>query len=208
MTIEEIIRHRRSIRQFAPDAVSTVKLRQMLTLASMGPNVSNQQMWRFIIVTERNLLRMLAALVEKRIQAMAEWPELENDALRLNAMKESAIHFEKAPAVIFFINRQYHNPIERALVERGMKWWETGELFGQPDIQSVSVVMAYFSLLAEEHGYGTCWLTTPLIAKKDLQASLELPSGEGIVALMSVGKPAEYPPPKPRKAIDEMIEWR
>lgn len=208
MHIDEAIRHRRSIRQFLPDPVSTVALREMLTLASLGPNVGNQQTWRFIIVTERLLLSKFAEFVEKQIKEMQEWPELEGQATRLNAFREKAVHFAKAPAVIFFISQRYVSPIERALINRGMKWWEAEDLLGHPDLQSVSAVMAYFSLIAEARGFGTCWLTTPLLARKDLQASLELKPGEEIVGLLSVGKPAEYPLPKPRKAIDELIEWK
>ncbi|MHB9130616.1 MAG: nitroreductase family protein [Armatimonadota bacterium] len=208
MTIEEAIRHRRSIRRFLPDAVPVTQLREILSLASMAPSIGNRQMWRYILVTEESLRRMLGTLIERRLDDMAQWPEFSNEGQRLRAIRENALHFVNAPVVIFVINLGYRPPLDQMLVARGQKTWETDRQFANPDIQSISGMIAYLTLVAEDRGYGTCWLTDPLVAKKDLQLALELKVGEELVAVVSLGKPAEQPAPKPRKQIDAMIDWR
>ncbi len=208
MTVDEVIRHRRTIRRFTDEPVSSVELRELLSLAVMAPNVANRQMWRFIVITNPDLRRMLADVVRRRMDEVAKWPELTGQAQRLMALREQAMHFAAAPAVICCINLGYRTALDTALVEHGMKHWDVASLFGYPDIQSISAVLAFFTLAAEARGYGTCWLTAPLLAKKDLQSALELKPGEEITALLTLGRPAETPLPKERKRIDEIIEWR
>lgn len=208
MTVEEAIRHRRTIRRYTDDPVSAVDLHAILGLATMAPNVGNRQMWRFIVITTPELLRMLGDVVRRRIDDMAMWAEFTTEQQRLQAWRDLALHFVNAPAVIVVVNQGYRTPLDAILVERGAKFWEVADDFGHPDIQSVSCVVAYLTLLAEERGYGTCWLTAPLLAQKDLQLALEMKPGEDILAMVTIGRPAETPMPKSRKAVDDLIEWR
>jgi len=208
MDVEEAIRRRRSVRQYTKDPVSATEIREMLSLASQAPSISNRQMWRFVVVTDPTLRGFLADMVARRIDEMATWYEFENNPRRIEALKKQALHFRHAPVVIFLVNLGYRSPLNEALVTRGMKLWEADRLFGYPDIQSISAVTAYLTLLADARGYATCWMTEPLLAKKDLQASLELKSGEEIVALLTMGKSAESLSYRNRRPIDEIIEWR
>jgi nitroreductase len=208
MDIEEVIARRRSIRRFAADPVSAVDLRQMLALASQAPNIGNRQLWRFIVITDDSLLKMLATLVERRINDVATHPDFANHPEKVRVWKEAALLFADAPAVIVVVKQEYRTRLEAVLVERNMRPVEIEHLFSHPDMQSVSAVIAYFTLLAESRGYGACWMTEPLIAKKDFHASLQLAPGEEVFALVAVGKPTETPPPKARKPIDDLIEWR
>lgn len=208
MNVEETIRQRRSVRHFTDETVSTAQIREMLSLAILAPNISNRQMWRFIALINPDLRRMLGTLVQQRIDELADWPEFADQLPRIQAWREQSMHFVSAPAVIAFISQGYHTPLDKILSERGMKFWEADRLFSFPDVQSISGVIAYLTLLAEERGYGTCWITTQLLAKKDLQHALELKPGEEIVAFLAIGKPAEIPAPKGRKPIDDLIEWR
>ena len=208
MQVDEAIRHRRSIHRFTDEPVSAVDLREMLSLATLAPSISNRQMWRFMVITNRDLLRMLEGMVRRQMDGMATWPEFEQDPARLNAWREQALPFASAPAVVLFINQGYRTTLDAVLVERGVRSWEIAQMFGHPDVQSISAVIMQFMLVAEDRGYGTCWYTAPLLAYKDLQATLELKAGENIVALVTLGRPAESPLAHNRKPIDEITEWR
>ena len=208
MDVDKAIRHRRSIRHFTEEPVSEVDLRDMLILATMAPNVANRQMWRFIVIADADLRRMLSDLVKRRIDEMAEWAELSEQLPRVQAWRGQTRPFAEAPAVVVCVNQGYRTALDIALVERGMKCWEVANMFGHPDVQSISAAVSYFILTAETRGYGTCWVTAPLVAKKDLQQALDLKPGEEIVAMVAIGRPAETPIPKQRKKIDEIIEWR
>lgn len=208
MSLEDIIRHRRTICHYLPDPIPSTVIREMLALATHAPNIGNRQLWRFIVLTKPELRKMLTRVVERRFEEMATWPEFDGKAQRLRAWYESIMLIDNAPVLLVFVNQGYRPSIEPMLVEHGMKGTEADELFAHPDIQSISAVIAYFTLLAEERGYNTCWLTDVLFARKDLEASLELASGEHITAILLMGKSAEYSVPKARRTIDEIIEWR
>lgn len=208
MNVEDAIRRRRTIRRFTDEPVSAVTIRELLKLATLAPNVANRQMWRFIVISTPEMRKMLSDLVRRRIDEMATWPELEGQKSRLEAWREQAQPFNEAPALIIFVNQGYRTALDMALVERGVKHWEVANMFGHPDVQSVSAAIAFLVLAAEERELGACWMTAPLAAQKDLKAALELKPGEEIVAIVGLGKPAEKPLPKERKKIDEIIEWR
>ncbi|HEX2951705.1 MAG TPA: nitroreductase family protein [Armatimonadota bacterium] len=209
MHVSEAIRQRRSIRHFSPEPVSVTDLREIIALAAQAPSVGNRQMWRFIVVMDDHLRAMLGHLVERKIDKIAAWPESSASVQqRLRAWREYSLHFVKAPVAIFVINQGYHTPLDSVLTEHGLKQSEVDNLFYHPDIQSISCMIAYLTLLAEERGYGTCWVTDALIARKDIESSLNLQPGEEVAAIVTLGKPTDHPTPKDRKAIDELLEWR
>lgn len=180
----------------------------MLQLASQAPSIGNRQMWRYIVITNPELLQMLGHQVERRIAEMTGWYQFEQNPQRLDAMRDLSLHFTSAPAVICVVKGEYNSFLCRALVERGMKATEAERMLGYPDVQSVGAMIGYLTLVAQARGYATCWLTDPLLARHDLHASLELKPGEELLALVTIGTPAEQPHAKPRKAIDDIIEWR
>ncbi|MHB9026531.1 MAG: nitroreductase family protein [Armatimonadota bacterium] len=206
MNVEDAIRNRRSIRRFTDEPVSATDLRDLLTLATMAPSISNRQMWRFIVVTG-DTREMLYRMVERRIDDLSSTQEMVRTPKRVETLRQKAAVLEAAPALIVVVNQGYNSELEKVLVERGLKNEEVQHLFSHPDIQSVSALAAFFILAAEERGYGTCWMTDILIAQRDFQAALGLQPDESVLALVAIGKPAETPPAKDRKPIDELIEW-
>ncbi len=208
MDIEEVIEKRRSIRKFLPESVSVRDVRSILTTAGFAPSISNRQMWRYIVVSDANLLKMLGRLVERKINEMEKWVEFSGQPQKIQVWRDYGLHFVTAPVAIFVITQGYRTPLDKVLVEHGMKYWETAHQFSYPEYQSLGCMLGFLSLAARNKGYGTCIMSDPLLARKDLEASLELKPGEELATIVTLGKPNENPPPRPRKAIDELIEWR
>ena len=63
-----LIMKRRSIREFEPTAVSDNKIKLLLKSAMQAPSANNQQPWKFIVVTERDLLDKLSEM------SRGSWP--------------------------------------------------------------------------------------------------------------------------------------
>ena len=57
----EIIFSRRSIRVYTDEPVSEVDLQSLLEAGMAAPSASNRKPWHFVVVTERDALRALAA---------------------------------------------------------------------------------------------------------------------------------------------------
>ena len=64
----------------------------------------------------------------------------------------------------------------------------------------------HFVLQAAELGLGTCWIGW--FDKKAVKRLLRLPAGWDVPAMLTVGYPAEEPPEKARKRVDEVVEFR
>jgi nitroreductase len=165
-------------------------------------------MWRFIVITETNLLGMIGKLVEKRIDSMAVWPEFSITPHKITAIKEFSLSFASAPMVIGVVNTGYTHPLSSILMDHGMTAWEIDKLYSHPEYQSLGAVMAYITLLAQSRGYGTNWITEAFIARKDVELSLELKPYEEMAGLITIGKPAEIPEYKPRRPLGEILEWK
>ncbi|MEI6519109.1 MAG: nitroreductase family protein, partial [bacterium] len=130
--IDELIRTRRSIYKYTTEKVPISIIREILTLAHQAPNIGNRQMWRFIAIADTNLLSLIARLVEKRIDAMVEWPEFSMAPQKISVIKESALSFGKAPLVIAVVNTGYSHPMNSILMDHGMSAWEVDKLYSYP----------------------------------------------------------------------------
>ncbi|MFQ6112151.1 MAG: nitroreductase family protein, partial [Nitrospinota bacterium] len=79
-------------------------------------------------------------------------------------------------------------------------------LRGCPAIQSVAGALAHMQLAADALGYGSCWQTGPVVAAAEIEELLGLRGVAQLVALLSVGVPAEEPPPRPRRALEDVLK--
>jgi len=61
MQVLDVIRSRRSIRAYADMPVEQAKTDRILEAARLAPSAANRQAWRFIVVTDRQRRRALAA---------------------------------------------------------------------------------------------------------------------------------------------------
>lgn len=64
---------------------------------------------------------------------------------------------------------------------------------------------AFLVLAAKNLGYGT--LIMGLRDAEVLRAKLGIPANEEIMSVIAVGKPAESPAPRPRKAMEEVVRF-
>lgn len=63
-------------------------------------------------------------------------------------------------------------------------------------------------LAATELGYGSCWLSGPLVAREALEALLGIDAPQRLAALVAVGVPATEPAAgHDRKSVDEVLRF-
>jgi len=68
--------------------------------------------------------------------------------------------------------------------------------------KDVMIAMEHLILVATELGYGTCWIGA--FDEGEVKRVLGIPEQYRVVALTPVGVPAESPPPRPRKGLEEI----
>lgn len=66
-----------------------------------------------------------------------------------------------------------------------------------PGLQSVSAAIQNLLLVAHSLGYGTCWMTGPLVAYRELEEILGVDAPWELVALVPLGVPAASSLPAP-----------
>jgi len=83
--------------------------------------------------------------------------------------------------------------------------WQRGDGKNYADVD-VAIAMDHLILAAAAEGLGTCWIGA---FKADrLRELLELPDELEPLALTPVGYPAQEPEARPRKPLDELVEYR
>jgi iodotyrosine deiodinase len=191
----EIIRRRRTVREFSDREVPLELIERAILTAGTAPSGANLQPWRFVIVKD--------AEVKRKIRAAAEKEEYESYHGRMSdkwlrrlaplGTDENKPFLEIAPylIVVFRIN---------SFVENG----ETEPTYYSQESVGIAVGM----LLAALHNMGLATLTHTPSPMKFLQEILGRPKTEVPFVLIPVGFPADNAkvPDIKRKNLEEIME--
>ncbi|RKZ28241.1 hypothetical protein DRQ36_10740 [bacterium] len=187
MDFEDVVRSRRSIRKFKPDAVPREVIEEILELATWAPSAMNTQNWKFIVVTGERIEKL------KTIAGEAFDKHVEADLEKL---------FAKYPMVIKATGKYFHSlggaPVVICVYRK-----ETVEGL-IPDVESVAAAIQNLVLAAHNRGLGACWMTgvLPLADKiNEITGEKKLE----LQAIVTIGYPDTEPKPPPRKP--GRIEW-
>jgi len=69
----------------------------------------------------------------------------------------------------------------------------------------LAIALEHIALEAVELGLGTCWIGA--FNEEEVKKILKIPHDKKVVALLTVGVPAESPAPRPRKALEEIVVY-
>jgi len=209
----ELIKTRRSIRRFQDKPVPEDLLVKALELATWAPNGGNRQMWKFCIVTNKDLIQRIGDEVKSKTELIASWPEAEPFGETVARWRRTCDFFRDAPVCIAVLKGKYSSSLaDRILQARGETDPSAREIrsfreIGKSSLQSAAAAITYLCLVLHYFGLGTTWMTGPLQAKKEIEQLLQVPPGWDFVGLIPVGYAAEAPEAKPRKPIQEVISF-
>jgi nitroreductase len=205
MDLFEAIAGRTSIRRFKDQPVPEEDIRKVLDAGRLAPSANNTQPWSFLVIRDRAMLAEMAEAVRQQVDRMIPYAENEKQAQRLAAYKTSYYtFFEKAPAVIAVFLETYDASSDRLLARMGYSQGDIMRLRPNPGLQSVAAAVEHMLLAAHALGYGSCWMTGPLVAQEAFERLLGFGKDRSIAALLPIGIPDESPTPRPRKSLDEI----
>ncbi len=72
-------------------------------------------------------------------------------------------------------------------------------------LQDTAAAVENLHLAAVEMGLGTCWVGA--FDEGRVAEVIGAPKGIRPVAIVPVGRPAESPPPRPRRSLEEVVHW-
>ncbi len=193
MELRDAIAARVSVRQFRKDPVPAADVREMIRLASLAPSPNNQQPWRFIAISRATLLRDMADAVHARVRELLSTAESDDARHAAQRVEWFSTFFADAPLVIAVTRRPYTSVIDRALPGTAAERPDVNALRGYPDIQSVGAAVEHLLLAATDLGYGSCWVSGPLVAREALERLLGVQSPEQLASMVALGRPAVQP---------------
>lgn len=195
----DAIKQRRSIRKFLPRPVPRAVVLEVLEAAGWAPSAHNSQPWRFILIENASVTRVLA---EKMAQAWAD--DLGKDGITTEESKriERRERFANAPALI----------LACITMEGLRKFPDEKRQKCEHDlaVESLGAAMQNLLLAAHALGLGACWFCAPSFCKETVRELLKIPDAVEPEALVVMGYPAEAPSPPARKAVGEYCfvdEW-
>ena len=189
--------NRRSIRKYRDTPVPKHLLEEIVQAGILAPSSKNRQPWKFIVTAGSAKDDILAAM-SKGLEREKENPFLPKSAQYLGSAEYTLKIMRQAPVIIFIVNslgidiRSSINYEDRVT-----------EIC---NVQSIGAAIENMALTATELGLGSLWICDTFFAQKELNDWLKV-EGE-LIAAMAIGYADEIPSARPRKSMDDVVEWR
>ncbi len=191
------ITDRRSIRKYRDTPVKRQVVEEILRAGMLAPSSKNRQPWRVIVAEGRAKAQSLAAM-ERGLEREKKQPLLPQSAQHLEAARHTLRIMEQAPVVIFVVNPLGIGMNRSLTVEE--------RVYELCNAQSIGAALENMSLTAFDLGLGSLWICDTYFAQEELMGWL---GAEGeLAAAMAVGYAAESPQARPRKKLEDAVEWR
>ncbi len=129
MALLDLIKHRKSVRNFLDRPVEREKIMMCLEVARLAPSASNSQPWRFIVVDDRQLKDKLCEAAFSGIYFINAFCKM-------------------APVIVVVISEKSKFLTRIGEMFRGTKYY----------LIDIGIASEHFVLQAEELGLGTCWI--------------------------------------------------
>jgi len=179
-TFTELLKNRRSIRDFQDKEVPVRIVEEILRESTMAPSASNNQPCRFSIVNCKNTIKALSDESKANLLYDFAKNKASFNPAYADVLKDKNFNvFYNAPCVIFISgsNAVYSLDVDCALAA------------------------SYIMFSAVSRGLGTCWIALgSQIRDPKTKARLGIPDGCRIVAPITIGYPKEIPAASERHA--------
>ncbi len=217
MELDEAMKGRRSIRKYKKGAVIPKEdVEALIEAATWAPSSTNVQPWRFILITQRELIAQMAQAVFDKFQELSK-RAYEAGEKRVAAfcrfMRTYGGFFGEASAVIVACTERYD--ISRFGLDEYTLMAKVKEL-GGPSLEAMlihtvekSVAMAVQNLLLKAHelGYGACVMDSPFVIEEELRQMLDIPQEQQLVMVIPLGIPSQKPQPPQRMPVSEVTRY-
>ena len=180
MDAQTCILTRRSVRKFTDEPVSHELLEKVVALAAYAPSWKNTQISRYLAIEDPEVRNTIA---EEYCLPGANNPNIIKGAPRLVAQTfvKSRCGYERDGT--FTTDR-----------EDGWQYYDCG------------IAAQTFCLAAHDLGLAT--VIMGVFDRKRLQAYLQIPEDQELMALIAVGHPSEVGPAPKRKDVDVLLSWK
>jgi nitroreductase len=206
LELKQAIEKRTSVRRFKNEKIPISDLKELVLLAGKAPSINNSQPWKFLVVTNDELLMKMADAVHSKIKNIFPLSEDSADIKLREKVDRFSTFFVEAPALMAVLNQPYYAEADEINCDN-LSPRELNQLRNYPDIQSVGAAVQNLLLAAVDMDYGACWLSGLMVAKKELEILLTVKEPFSLATCVAIGKPtSDIKTVKDKKSIEEIFE--
>ncbi len=202
MELKAAIEARTSIRIFSEEKVNMKDIREMVRLAGLAPSVNNYQPWRYIAITNKDMLNKMADAVSDKIEKLPSSHSIASKNVKTQVTWFSTF-FKDAPVLLALVTKPYETVLETAVE---LTHDEINTLRNYPDIQSAGASIQNILLTAVDMGYGACWLSGPMFARQEIEQMLNVKYPEKLLAFVVIGHSKSEHKPKAKPNLADSLE--
>ncbi len=179
MEYSELLKNRRSIRDFKDQPVSTDTLKEILRESTLSPSSGNSQPWKFSVINNKEMMKRISDESKKNLlDRIIANPNDDIKKYEAGLRNEGFNVFYNAPALIIVTGPANHRLL----------------------LVDCALFVAYLMNAAAARGLGTCWVNLGSdIKDKKLLGELGITEDLKIVAPIIVGYPKNIPPASARE---------
>ena len=204
MELIQAIENRVSVRSFTAEAVSKETLREIIRRAGMAPSINNSQPWKFLIISNKELLAKMAEGVTYSLSSLPAKGADDPNSNVLSRVEWFSTFFEEAPVLIALLMKPYISVAEQGTA---ISHEEINQMRNYPDMQTAGAAVQNILLSAVDFGLGACWMSAPLVAQEKLEGLLKVQDPWKLITFVALGHPYGKPARKTRKSVEEISEF-
>ncbi len=208
MDLFEAINTTRSVRRFSTDPVTDAEILACIRAATQGPSGGNIQPWQFLVVTDAQAKRVLAAIYRRAyeryepalLKSLPPFRSAEHKASferMMRASRHLAEHLSEAPALVLFLMPNVSMTLQD----------EHGALDVGTPFASVYPAVQNFMLAARGLGIGTTLTTVYRIYQDEVRATCAIPDRYEVIALIPMGRPLKPFRVGRRRPAEQLTHW-
>ena len=197
MLTKDSVMQRRSIRKFSAKAVSVEIIKEILEAGRAAPSAKNRQPWKFIVFGGERKDELLSCM-ERGIAREEEKPLLPESAKGIADCRNTLWIMKEAPITVVILNTNGKSPFEEINSD--------DRITEICDTLSIGASVENILLRAAELGIGTLWIANTCYAYPEITEYLN--TDFQLVGAVAMGYAEEKPSARPRKPIEDIIEFR
>ena len=206
----KFIYDRKSIRDFKNEEVSKNDILKLLKAATYAPSPKNQQNWHFVVIENKDIIKKMAQIVEESHKKIANMAKTDEERTKYMKLLKYYTLFDKAPVVIVVYGEEYDMIEYKILKDNGADEHTLEEILSShSEVQGIGAAVENFLLGATAMGYGTCYMTGPTHARKELEELIGFTKeGYSLMSMIAMGVPEdkEHRQP-PRKPLEDVVTF-
>jgi F420 biosynthesis protein FbiB-like protein len=193
-----LMRGRRSVRRYRPDAIGRDVLDRLFLSAAAAPSAHNRQPWRYLLVEDAATKAALARAMGERLAADRARDGDPPDAIARDVARSHA-RITGAPIVVVVCLT-----LEEADVYPDETRSRAEFLMA---VQSTAMATQNLLLAAHAEDLAACWMCAPLFCPEVVRASLDVPPTWQPQGLITLGFPADTGRDRPRKPLSAFVRY-